>query len=80
MSEKPSCEAVRKLTIRIVFLHEVSEPRKGSIVKFRQICFCETLAKLPQVRTSPDLFDQFFGFCIEPFEAARIVANQINPG
>ncbi len=57
MSKKPSGEAVGKLATGIMFFYKFEEPRKVITVQPPHICFVETLAKLPQVGTSPDLFN-----------------------
>src|SRR3954453_12307054 len=79
MPKKSSREVVCKLTVGIVFLYELQKFRKAITVQLRHICFGEILAKLPQVRTSPNLFDYLLGSCVVFLKVVRIIANKIYP-
>jgi hypothetical protein len=70
LPKKPSREVIGELAMRIMFLYEFQKRRQAVAVQPHHIRFAETLAVFAQVRTSPNLFDNFFGGCVVLFEAA----------
>src|SRR5215212_6740091 len=79
MAKKSSREFVGELAIGIVFLYKVQKPRKVIAVQLLHVCLAEALGKLPQVWTSPNLFDHLLGGCVVFFKATRIVAYEVYP-
>ena len=70
MPEKSSRELIGELAMRIVFVYELHKPREVVAVQSRNIVSTEPFAILPQVRASPNFFDNFLGGCVVLFVPA----------
>jgi hypothetical protein len=68
-AKKSLRECIGKLAIRIMFPYEVIKPRKAVLMQPRHIRFAETFAILPEVWTSPELFDHLFSSRVIFFKA-----------
>ena len=78
-SKESPREFVGELAVGVVLLHEGYELRKVVLVQLYHVRFGEAPAELPQVRASPDLFDQHLGGRVVLLEANRIVAAEVYP-